>query len=298
MTDDPQPHADRGAVLITGASIGIGRASAIYLDRLGFRVFAGVRKQADADALTADASPRLVPVTIDVTDVASIDAAVEVIDAQAPEGLAGLVNNAGIALTGPLEFIELDRVRHQFEVNFFGQLAVTQAFLPAIRRRTGRILNMSSMSGQLAAPFYGPYSASKHALEAASDALRGELAPWGIHVVVIEPGSVSTPIWERGHEIGMAAMNALPESGRQLYAETLKAGFASIAEQEQRGIPVERVAKVVAQALLAREPRTRYVVGRDARVGILTSRLLPDRLRDRLLWKRMGLPGRDAYRRE
>lgn len=287
----------RGAVFITGASTGIGRASALHLDRLGFSVFAGVRRLEDGDALTAEASPLLQPVIVDVTDDATIAAAVTLVDERAPEGLVGLVNNAGIAVTGPLEFIDLAEVRRQFDVNFFGQLAMTQALLPAIRRRRGRIVNMSSMSGRVSAPFYGPYSASKHALEAVSDALRGELAPWGIHVVLIEPGSIDTPIWERGYERGLQMRERLPEVGRRLYGDILEAGFDSIETQARRGIPVERVAETVAQALMAERPRVRYIVGRDAKVAILARRLLPERLLDRLTWMRMNLPGRDAYLR-
>jgi NAD(P)-dependent dehydrogenase (short-subunit alcohol dehydrogenase family) len=285
---------DRGAVLITGASSGIGRACAIHLDRLGFRVLAGVRRDADGESLRAKASPRLTPVIIDVADGESITAAAARVDELAPEGLAGLVNNAGIAVTGPLEFIDLDRVRRQFEVNFFGQLAVTQAMLPALRRRRGRIVNMSSMSGRLAAPFYGPYAASKHALEAASDALRGELAPWGIDVVVIEPGAIDTPIWERGMDLARDTVEALPADGRALYEHEIEAGLRSIEEQGQRGIAVEGVAEVVGRALMTPRPRVRYVIGRDAHVGILSRRWLPDALVDRLLWRRLGLPGRGA----
>ena len=291
----PLPDTHRGAVLITGASTGIGRATAEHLDQLGFRVIAAVRQQSDADALTRSASSRLATVLLDVSDEATISSVAARIDLLAPEGLAGLVNNAGIAVTGPLEFIDLDRIRHQFEVNFFGQLAVTQAMLPAIRRRRGRIVNMSSMSGRVAAPFYGPYSASKHALEAASDALRGELAPWGVRVILIEPGSIDTPIWEKGLGLGIAMRDALPEVGRRLYGDILEAGFASIESQGQRGIAVERVAEAVAEALMARRPRVRYVVGRDARIATLSRRFLPDALYERLLWLRMNLPGRDAY---
>ena len=288
---------DRGAVLITGASSGIGRAAALHLDRLGFRVIAGVRNEQDAASLRQAASSRLTHVFIDVTEADSIAAAARRVDELAPDGLAGLVNNAGIAMTGPLEFIELDRVRRQMEINFLGQIAVTQAMLPAIRRRTGRIVNISSMSGRVASPFYGPYSASKHALEAMSDALRGELAPWGIDVVVVEPGSIDTPIWEKGYELSEEAINALPEAGRTLYADTLRAGLNSIDRQARRGISADVVAETIGTALLADRPKVRYVIGRDARIATLARRLLPDRLLDRLLWRRMKLPGRNAYRR-
>lgn len=296
MTPDITEGRDRGAVLITGASTGIGRASALHLDRLGFRVLAGVRKSEDGDALRAEASPRLHSVLIDITDADSIAEASQHVDALAPEGLVGLVNNAGIALTGPLEFIELERVRRQFEVNVFGHLATTQAMLPALRKRTGRIVNMSSMAGWVGAPFYGPYTSSKHALRAMSDALRLELAPWDLRVVLIEPGAIDTPIWEKGLDLARDTIAALPAGGRERYAEEIEAALDSIESQGRRGIPPERVAEAVARALLTLRPKARYVVGRDARLTIIAKRLLPDRVMDGLLRRQMGLPKRGAYR--
>ncbi|MQC17534.1 MAG: SDR family oxidoreductase [Chloroflexi bacterium] len=287
---------DRGAVLITGASTGIGRACALHLDRLGFRVLAGVRKSEDGDALRAEASARLAPVLIDITDAESIAEAARRVEALAPEGLAGLVNNAGIALTGPLEFIELERVRRQFEVNVFGHLATTQAMLPALRKRGGRIVNMSSMAGWVGAPFYGPYTGSKHALRAMTDALRLELSPWDLPVVLIEPGAIDTPIWEKGLDLARDTVDALPEGGRERYADQIEVALDSIESQGRRGIPSERVAEAVASALLAHRPKARYVVGRDARLAIIAKRFLPDRVMDGLLRRQMGLPKRGAYR--
>jgi NAD(P)-dependent dehydrogenase (short-subunit alcohol dehydrogenase family) len=206
------------------------------------------------------------------------------------------VNNAGIALTGPLEFIEVDRIRRQFEVNFFGQIAVTQAFLPEIRRARGRVVNMSSMAGKVAPPFYGPYTASKHALEAASDALRGELAPWGIHVSIVEPGAIDTPIWAKGVAFAHEAIEALPPQGRALYERMLQPALDSVEAQAARGVSPEQVARAVERALTAKRPKVRYVVGRDARLATLGRRLLPDRVMDRMLWRRIGLPGRGTLR--
>ncbi len=296
MTDAARGPRDRGTVLITGASTGIGRASAMHLDSLGFRVLAGVRKAEDAESLGAEASSRLTPILIDITDASSIAEAARQVEALAPTGLDALVNNAGIALTGPLEFIDVDRVRAQFEVNFFGHLAVTQALLPALRKRTGRIVNMSSMAGWVGAPFYGPYTSSKHALRAMTDALRIELAPWDLPVVLIEPGSIDTPIWEKGYDLARQTIDALPEVGRERYAEQIEAGLGSIKSQGRRGIPAERVAEAVAAALMSKRPKARYVVGRDARLAILGKRLLPDRVMDALLQRQMGLPKRGAYR--
>jgi NAD(P)-dependent dehydrogenase (short-subunit alcohol dehydrogenase family) len=294
--DDARGSRDRGTVLITGASTGIGRASAMHLDSLGFSVLAGVRKTEDGDALRADSSPRLTPILIDITEADSIAEAARQVESLAPTGLDALVNNAGIALTGPLEFIDVDRVRRQFEVNFFGHLAVTQALLPALRKRTGRIVNMSSMAGWIGAPFYGPYTSSKHALRAMSDALRIELTPWDLPVILIEPGAIDTPIWEKGYDLARQTIDALPEAGRERYAEQIEAGLGSIESQGRRGIPAERVAEAVATALMAKRPKARYVVGRDARLAILAKRLLPDRVMDGLLRRQMGLPKRGAYR--
>ncbi len=292
---DAEPR-DRGAVLITGASTGIGRACALHLDRLGFRVLAGVRQPEDGDALRAEASERLAPVMIDITDAGSIAEATRRVDALAPEGLVALVNNAGIALTGPLEFIEVERVRRQFEVNVFGHLAVTQAMVPALRRATGRIVNMSSMAGWVSAPYYGPYTASKHALRALTEALRLELAPWDIAVVLVEPGAIDTPIWAKGLALARETVDALPEDGRQRYAGQIESALDSIESQGRRGIPPERVAEAVASALRARRPKARYVVGRDARLAIVAKRLLPDRVMDAILRRQMGLPGRGEVR--
>ncbi|MGE3962120.1 MAG: SDR family oxidoreductase [Dehalococcoidia bacterium] len=297
-TDAARPGAIRGTVLITGASTGIGRATAIHLDGLGYRVLAGVRREEDAESLRAEASDRLVPVAVDITVADSVAQAARQAEEIAPLGLDGLVNNAGIAMTGPLEFIELDRIRRQFEVNVFGHIAVTQAMLPLLRKRNGRIVNMSSMAGWLGTPFYGPYTASKHALRAFSDALRQELAPWGLAVAIIEPGSIDTPIWEKGYDLAQETVDALPEEGRRLYAAEIRAGLGSIERQGRRGIPAERVAETVAEALMASRPHARYVVGRDAQAAIFAKRFLPDRVVDALLRRQMKLPPRNAYRRE
>src|SRR5574341_29762 len=178
-------------IVITGASTGIGEACALYLDELGYRVFAGVRRPSDGETLKAKASARLTPVVMDVTDVASIDRAVETVkQAVGSVGLAGLVNNAGIGVGGPLEVVPLADLRKQFEVNVIGQVAVTQAFLPLLRQGRGRIVNMGSIAGRVVMPFMGPYSASKFALEALTDAMRLEFQPWGIQVSIVEPGAI------------------------------------------------------------------------------------------------------------
>jgi len=292
MTSTNNAHAPAWrAVLVTGASTGIGEACALHMDRKGWRVYAGVRRQADADALRAKASPRLIPVTIDVTDEASIaNAAVSVERDLAERGLAGLVNNAGIAIAGPLEFTPIEDLRRQIEVNVIGQVAVTQAFMPLIRRARGRIVNMGSIGGRLASPFFGPYNASKFALEAITDSLRQELRPWGIHVSVIEPGSIATPIWDKGIADAEERERRLPQAARDLYQPYIDAMKAKAIELGGRGIPPEQVAKAVDHALTSPRPKTRYVVGRDARLQALAANIVPDRLMDRLVASQMGLP--------
>lgn len=280
-------EAENKSVVVTGASKGIGRASALRLDRAGFRVFAGVRSPADGEALRAEASDRLIPVRIDVTDEASVaEAARYVADVVGAEGLYGLVNNAGIAVAGPLEFLPSAELRRQLEVNVIGQLAVTRAFLPLLRRARGRIVNMGSISGLMALPFTGAYAASKHALEAVSDALRVELAPWGIHVSIIEPGVIATPIWETSEAAAERIMEKYPPQAFEYYGPVIELARRTVRNSAERGLPPDHVARVVQHALSARRPRTRYLVGGDARVRALI-RKLPDRIRDRLILARL-----------
>ena len=187
--------ADKGAVVITGASTGIGEACALHLDKLGYRVFAGIRKSADGESLRRRASERLVPVRLDISDAMEVaQAARIIIEMLGGGGLAGLINNAGIVVGGMLEFLPLDALRRQLEVNVVGQIAVTQAFLSSLRKARGRIVNISSVSGLISSPFTGAYSASKFALEALTDSLRMELRPWKMHVALVEPGFIQTPI--------------------------------------------------------------------------------------------------------
>lgn len=269
-------------VLITGASSGIGQACALWLEARGFRVFAGVRKEADGEALQAQSKGNVRPVLLDVVDKDSIAQASARVSGQANE-LDGLVNNAGVAVAGPLEFLPLEELRRQLEINVVGQIAVTQAFLPLLRPAQGRIVMMSSISGRVAAPMMGPYSASKFALEALSDALRRELRPWGLEVSVIEPGNIQTPIWSKGVNWGQQMRDNLPEAARQLYGRAIDAIIGYIRTQDGSGLSPDEVAKVVEHALSAPVPRTRYVVGQDAKVAALMTRLLPDRWVDRFI---------------
>lgn len=280
-------------VLITGASTGIGRATALHLDRLGWTVYAGVRKETDAESLRAASAGRLIPVRLDVTDAPSIAAAAETIGGgDGGAGLRGLVNNAGIAVAAPVEFLPLDQLRRQLEVNLVGQVAVTQAVLPLLRAGRGRVVNMSSIGGRLASPMMAPYNASKFALEALTDVLRLELRPWGIDVVAIEPGAIATPIWEKSVAAADHMLPSLPVAAQELYGPAIEAARRWAARQAAAGIPPEAVARAVARALTARRPRTRYAVGRDAQVGVLLARLLPDRLRDELILRLSRQPRR------
>jgi NAD(P)-dependent dehydrogenase (short-subunit alcohol dehydrogenase family) len=272
------------SVLITGASTGIGRATALHLDRAGWLVFAGVRKEEDAASLREAGSERLAPLILDVTDAAQIAAAAERIGEEVGEaGLDGLVNNAGIGVMGPLETIPLDDFRRQIDVNLTGQVAVTQAMLPLIRRATGRVVFVSSAGGRMALPFGGPYHAAKFGLEAVADSLRQELRPWGIEVAVIEPGSIDTPIWERAIQSYEEMAARAPAAQAELYGKRLANLQQGAMKTAARGIPPEKAAKAIADALTARRPRTRRRVGLDANGQILLRRLLPDRALDRLL---------------
>jgi NAD(P)-dependent dehydrogenase (short-subunit alcohol dehydrogenase family) len=283
----------RGAVVVTGASTGIGQACALRLDKIGFHVFAGVRREEDGARVKSQASERLSPLIIDVADAASIALAKDTVTAALGDsGLAGLVNNAGIGVGGALEYMPIDDLRRQLEVNVIGQIAVTQAFLPLIRKGKGRIVNMGSIGGKVATPFLGPYNASKFAMEALTDALRQELRPWGIQVAIVEPGNIKTPIWEKAKSSADEVERTMPEEGRQLYSGAIAALRNTVEKQATSGIPPDEVAKRVEHALTASSPKTRYLVGGDARAQAVLGRVVPDRVRDGLVARYMGLPSK------
>ena len=268
--------------MITGASTGIGRASALELDSRGFRVFAGVRRDADGTGLAAE-RPSLEPLHIDVTDATSIAAARDRVASELVEaGLAGLVNNAGIAVPGPLEHLPIDELRRQLEVNLVGQVAVTQAFLPLLRTARGRIVNIGSIGGRVALPLLGPYAASKHAMEGITDSLRQELRPWGIQVSIVRPGPIATEIWERGNASADELLERMPGAATD-YAPAVERARAFATQRNREAVPPSAVAEVVAHALTASRPRTRYLVGPRARLLATLRALLPDRWFDALL---------------
>jgi len=255
-------------VLVTGASTGIGEACARHFAARGVRVLAGVRNEGDAPPGTEE-------VLLDVTDADAIAAA-----ASKVERLDGLVDNAGIVVACPLEFLPLEELRHQLEVNVVGQLAVIQAFLPAVRAGRGRIVLIGSIAGRSALPFLGAYAMSKHALEAMADSLRVELAPDGIHVAIVEPGTIATPIWTKPRPL----LDQLPAEATERYG-TRMAAFRKVAERRSaKAASPELVVRAIEHALTAEKPKARYLVARDAKIRATVERL-PVRLRDRILTK-------------
>jgi NAD(P)-dependent dehydrogenase (short-subunit alcohol dehydrogenase family) len=277
-------------VLVTGASTGIGRACALALAKEGFHVFAGVRKASDADSLRVAGGANVEPITLDVTKQDEIDAARALIEARtAGAGLAGLVNNAGVAVAGPFEFIPMQDFRRQLEINVFGQIMVTQSFMPLIRTARGRVCFIGSTGGYFSAPFMAPYSASKYCIEAFVDSLRVELAPWGIQVSVIQPGAIQTEIWEKSKADADDLLSRLPPEAITYYGKAIDAIKEQVEKTVKYAVPADHVARSVVHALTATRPRTRYRVGIDAFIQFLLARCLPDRVRDVLIRKMLGV---------
>jgi NAD(P)-dependent dehydrogenase (short-subunit alcohol dehydrogenase family) len=267
-----------GTVVISGASTGIGRATALHLKGLGFDVLAGVRREGDAPEGTT-------PVLLDVTDPVAIDLLAQRIGGGP---LAGLVNNAGIGIGGPVEHIPLDDWRAQFEVNLFGHVAMTRALLPALLAGHGRIVNMGSIGGRQALPLVSPYSASKFAMHGFSDSLRLELRRQGVHVALVEPGAIATEIWRKADESFEAIESDLPADIAARYRRELDGARKASDRAARHAIAADKVAATVGHALTARRPRARYVVGADARGQALIERL-PAAARDRLLRLAFGI---------
>jgi len=269
----------KGAIVVTGSSSGIGRACALHLDSLGFTVFAGVRQEADGEALKAEA-PGIRPLIVDVTQADTVAAAASQVGAAVgSNGLHGLVNNAGICVVGPIESLAIEDIRRQLEVNVIGQIAVTQALLPLLRQARGRVVMMGSIFGLLSGPHVGAYAASKFALEALADAMRIELAPWGIDVSIIEPGRMATTIWDKSF-VAIEDWRKRDDEVQKLYATSMDAAFKKASEFARTSASPQRVARAVAHALTARTPKTRYRVGRDVRCWVPARRIVPDRICD------------------
>jgi NAD(P)-dependent dehydrogenase (short-subunit alcohol dehydrogenase family) len=279
------------SVLVTGCSTGIGRATALRLGRRGWKVFAAVRKDEDAEDLKAEATGQLITLILDVVDQASIDAAAKHLGEELGDiGLAGLVNNAGISVHGPLEYLPIDELRRQFEVNVFGQIAVTQSFLPLIRKATGRIVFVGSVGGRAPSiPLIGPYIASKYALEALAESLRTELMKWGIKVSVVEPGAIKTAIWGKGETQFDGSIAEMSSEARERYEKMMKRGLRIASARGRHGTDAEKVAVRIEDALTAKRPRIHYLVGADARLRTYVESNVPKPLRDRIIKRVLGL---------
>jgi NAD(P)-dependent dehydrogenase (short-subunit alcohol dehydrogenase family) len=270
---------EKGIILVTGASSGIGSACAFHFAEMGYRTFGGVRRVADGESLKADSSGKIEPVLLDVTNRESIAGSVEAIGDQP---LAGLINNAGIATLGPLELLSIDAWRKQFEVNVIGLVAVTQVFLPLLRRGRGRIVNIGSIADRCAVPGSGAYDSSKSAIKAITDVLRMELHPWGISVSLIEAGGVATAIWEKSLWDADDLCRQVAPERYHLYDGLMATLREEAAGAARNAASVAVVVKAVEHALTARKPKTRYLVGKDVWLWRMLS-LLPDRWRDRLI---------------
>jgi NAD(P)-dependent dehydrogenase (short-subunit alcohol dehydrogenase family) len=273
-----------GSYVVTGASTGIGRACVDELVGIGARVWATVRTDKDEQALERDHPDAVTVLRMDLTDEDAIRAAGARVVAAGP--LNGLVNNAGIAVPAPLEYIPVDALRRQLEVNLIGQVGVTQAMLPALRAaradgEVARIVMVGSIGGRIASPMLGPYHAAKFGLVGVTDSLRAELAPSGIAVVLVEPGAIATPIWSRGAAAAGELIARLPTSARERYAAQISASRAAAQRSAERGLPPRRVAQLIVRALTSARPRPRYLVGADAYAASMVARL-PYRLRYRL----------------
>ncbi len=283
----------KGAVVITGASTGVGRATALLLDKQGYQVFAGVRREEDAESLKLNASSNLIPIILDVTELEQIKSAAEIVSqAVGEKGLIGLVNNAGILVDGPLEYLAIAELRWQFEVNVIGQVAVTQAFLPTIRKAKGRIINIGSVSGKVASPFFSALCASKFALEALTDALRMELTPWRIEVILIEPGSIASTAPDKVEVSLRKKLANMSPTAKAMYGDVYKLSLEQLIESNRMGIPPEEVARVIQKALEASKPKTRYFLSKqrfELSLLLMLAKILPDRVCDAIQLKELEL---------
>lgn len=277
------------SVVVTGVSTGIGWAITQVLVAGGFHVFGSVRKQADAERLQTTFGSSFTPLIFDVTDEAAVNAAARQVEAALNGAtLAGLVNNAGIAVAGPLLHLPVDEFRQQLEVNLTGVVIATQAFAPLLgaqspaRTDPGRIVNISSVGGKTANPFMGPYCTSKFGLEGLSESLRRELLPFGVDVVIVAPGAVATPIWDKADSVDVARY------ANTVYAPALAGMKAFMLSIGKSGLPPERIGEAVHLALTTASPKTRYVISPDP-VQVLLGQILPKRMLDRIIGKRLGL---------
>jgi NAD(P)-dependent dehydrogenase (short-subunit alcohol dehydrogenase family) len=274
----PTPHE---LIVVSGASTGIGAATARRLASKGFHVLAGVRTPHDADSIRTDG---IEPVLLDITIPDHIQAlAARIADDPEKRLLRAVVNNAGIEINAPVEVLPLELWRSQFEVNLFGHIAVTQALLPALRRSRGRIVNISSVGGEAALPIYGAYAGTKFALEAASDSLRREVTAQGIQVVVVQAGGVKTVMADRSGAMSLELAKSLSPEHTRLYGDLITSTVATQAAFLKRALPADKAATKIVKIVTTARPRTRYTLGLDAAIVIPLNRILPTRLMDRML---------------
>ncbi len=281
---------ERRTFLITGASSGIGAACALDLSARGFEVYAGVRRTEDGERLAAEAAGNLSPVLLDVTNRSQLEAVAERIhQTQGARGLAGLVNNAGILVSSPMEFVAPEQLRRQFEVNVFGTVAVTQIMLPLLRKACGRIVTIGSIAGRAAPPYLGPYAATKHALEAITDSLRMELRHWDIQVCLVQPDAVATPIWGKLESTPEHQPDRLSPKAQSLYGDDVAGMLEASRKMDDRGMAAARVVRAIRHALTARRPKTRYPLGFRTRLAAWAVSRIPDRIRDWYMLRELGL---------
>ncbi len=303
MTNDPTTASKTNpVVLITGASTGIGKDIALRLASLNYTIIAGIRNEKDGKRLLKEAgsfSDNLLPTQLDVTSTSDMDRLLETHQfLLESRGLSALINNAGIAVGGPMECLPLHRFQAQMDINVNGVLTMTQACLPYLREKNARkpqqntiasrIINISSIAGLSTIPFMGAYSASKHALEAISNAFRMELKPWGVHVVLIEPGPIATPIWEKSLDSAEGLTKGIPPEKLELYNASLKKLVNVTQKSAKNAIPVHHVTDVVLESLTHKKPKARYLVGKSAKLRHRL-RFLPDHWMDYLVLKKIGI---------
>ncbi len=276
VRDDRRP-----AALITGASSGIGHACVAALAGAGYQVYAGVRRTAAAEALQREFGPAVHPLVFDLLRQDTVESAVDRMG-QAVDGLDALINNAGIALAGPLEVLPADALRESFEAGLLGHHTLTRLMLPMLRARGGRLVWVSSVSGRVALPYRGPYAACKFAMEALADAWRLELREQGLRVILIEPGRIRTPIWGKSLDLAKVWFEQADPAVSQRYAETMSAMEAAVKRRLNEGASAAEVADAVLHSLTSKRPRARYVLGRDAKLLLWINRL-PTGWRDRVL---------------
>ncbi|MFN6559113.1 MAG: SDR family oxidoreductase [Nostoc sp. ChiSLP01] len=280
----------KGAVLITGTSTGVGRAAALLLEKEGYHVFATVRQEKDVESLKEEYKSRnLTPILMDVTKAEEIKFAVDIVSKSVgDQGLVGLVNNAGLLVDGPVEYISIDDLRWQFEVNVFGQIAVTQAFLPLIRKAKGRIINIGSIGSQISAPFISALCASKFALGAFTDALRMELEPWGIEVILVEPGSIASAAPDKVEESFQENFANMSPEARAMYGDAYKFFVEGLIRSNRTGMPPEQVAGTILESLEASKPKTRYFLSKAQiflMLNLMLKKFMPDRSFDARILK-------------